>query len=87
MIVQHLNNVIQEMMMTGVFHDEQEALDILKASLRALRNRIPKREAFHLGTGLPEDLRAFYFQGWHPNILHEIPKCMQDIFDDNLSMD
>lgn len=60
-----LNHTIQYMMNTGLFHDEEQALLILKASLKALRNRLPKVEAFHLSSHLPDSLRDSYFEGWH----------------------
>ncbi len=53
------------MMASGEFRDEQLATDVLKASLQALRDRLPKVEAFHLGTLLPEAIRDSYFEGWH----------------------
>lgn len=62
---QKINNLTHFMMVSGEFHDEQQAMDILKASLQALRDRLPKVEAFHLGTILPESLRHSYFAGWH----------------------
>ena len=56
--------IVQEMMASGLFHDEDQALIIFKASLIALRDRLSTNEAFHLGTRLPEPLREEYFFGW-----------------------
>lgn len=52
------------MMNTGIFHDEQQARDILVASLRAFRDRLPKTHAYELGQLLPEPLQKVYFTGW-----------------------
>lgn len=53
------------MMNTGIFHSEAQAMDILVASLKALRDRLPKVEAFDLGMQLPEVLRPVYFNDWN----------------------
>jgi uncharacterized protein (DUF2267 family) len=53
------------MMESGEFSDEEQAIEVLKASLRALRDRLPKVEAYRLGVQLPESIRHFYFEGWH----------------------
>lgn len=60
---QKIQSPTQYMMATGEFRDEQQAMVVLKASLQALRDRLPKVEAFHLGTLLPESLRYSYFEG------------------------
>ena len=64
METQQLKDVLIYMMASGVFHDEEQAVDILKASLQALRDRLPKVEAFHLGTLLQDPLRHAYFDQW-----------------------
>lgn len=61
---QQLQKSIQYMMDTGQFHDEKQALDILVASLLALRDRLPKVEAFELGMQLPESMQQIYFENW-----------------------
>ena len=55
---------INYMMATGEFRNDQQAMDVLKASLQALRDRLPKVKAYNLGVRLPEALRHFYFEGW-----------------------
>ena len=65
---QHLRTITRQMMVTGLFHDEHQAIDIFQASLRALRNRLPKVEAYHLGTKLPLDMRDDYFANWPHNV-------------------
>lgn len=59
-----LTRLVQYMMGTGLFHDQHQALLVLNASLKALRNRLPKVEAFRLGTRLPDELKNYYFEGW-----------------------
>lgn len=58
-------NLIDYMMNSGEFHDEQQAKDILLASLRALRDRLPTVKAFRLGKQLPEPLRHSYLENWN----------------------
>lgn len=60
----HYKQIGIDMMATGLFHDENQAIDIFKASLLALRDRLDKKEAFHLGTRLPSYMRPDYFNGW-----------------------
>jgi uncharacterized protein (DUF2267 family) len=131
------NQYLQYMMASGQFRDEQQALDILKGSLQALRDRLAKVEAYRLGTQLPISLRKSYFEGWHNDqrragsinkseflaevefhlkgyeehslselvptalnsvlkmingdeverVQHNLPRSMQDIFSDSISMD
>lgn len=59
-----LTAAVKYMMSTGMFHDEQQARDILVASLRALRDRLPKTHAYELGQMLPDTLQKVYFEGW-----------------------
>lgn len=60
----HYKQIGLDMMATGLFHDEDQAIDIFMASLLALRDRLDKKEAFHLGTRLPNYMRPDYFAGW-----------------------
>lgn len=57
-------NPIEYMMASGEFRDQEQAVDVLKASLQALRDRLPKIKAYHLGVRLPDSLRHAYFEGW-----------------------
>jgi uncharacterized protein (DUF2267 family) len=61
----HLDYPIHFMMASGEFRDEHQAVEVLKASLQALRDRLPKVKAYNLGVRLPESIRHFYFEGWH----------------------
>ena len=39
---------------------------LLRATLHALRDRLPVNEAVHLGAQLPMIIRGFYYEGWQP---------------------
>jgi uncharacterized protein (DUF2267 family) len=46
--------------------DRHLAYSALRATLHALRDRLPPNEAVHLGAQLPMLIRGFYYEGWHP---------------------
>jgi uncharacterized protein (DUF2267 family) len=46
--------------------DRHHAYTALRATLHALRDRLPVDEAAHLGAQLPMLLRGVYCEGWHP---------------------
>jgi uncharacterized protein (DUF2267 family) len=46
--------------------DEERAYLALRASLHALRDRLPVQEAAHLAAQLPMIIRGLFFEGWHP---------------------
>ncbi len=60
-----LKTITQNMMRTGLFHDEQQAREIFIASLLALRDRLSTDQAVHLGNFLPKLLREKYFDDWN----------------------
>jgi uncharacterized protein (DUF2267 family) len=62
---QELQKICDSMMKTGIFHDEEQALAVLRASIKALRDRLPKEEAFQMAARLPGDLRDWVFHEWH----------------------
>lgn len=45
---------------------EDQALDGLRATLRALRDRLTPEESTGLAAQLPVVLRGFYYEGWRP---------------------
>ncbi len=63
--LQTTSRYLRHMMDTGEFQDQAEAFIVLRASLKALRDRIETGEAIHLGSQLPALLRGFYFEGWN----------------------
>jgi len=62
--LQTSSRYLKSMMDSGVFKNHNEAFLILRASLKALRDRVEPGEAIHLGSQLPALLRGFYFEGW-----------------------
>lgn len=60
-----LQKICDSMIKTGIFQDEEQALAVLKASIKALRDRLPKEEAFQMAARLPPELRDWVFQEWH----------------------
>ncbi|MCM2349217.1 MAG: DUF2267 domain-containing protein [Bacteriovoracaceae bacterium] len=69
---EEFNHVINLLMKSKVFTDEQKAFAVLKATMKALRDRITKIEAIHLGSQLSPLLRGFYYEGWE--LTHDISK-------------
>jgi uncharacterized protein (DUF2267 family) len=47
--------------------DRHLAYLALRATLHALRDRLPVGEAVHLGAQLPMLIRGFYYEGWTPS--------------------
>ena len=46
-------------------NDPRVAYSALKATLHALRDRIPPESAVHLGAQLPIVIRGIYYENWH----------------------
>jgi len=49
------------------FGDEHAAYAALRATLHAVRDRLPVELAAHFGAGLPTMIRGIYYDGWHPS--------------------
>ena len=49
------------------FQDEAQAYTALRSVLHALRDRLSREEAVHLGAQLPMLVRGFYYDGWKPS--------------------
>jgi uncharacterized protein (DUF2267 family) len=60
------------------FADENKAFVLLRATLKALRDRITTDEAMHLGSALPALMRGYYFEGWNPSIGPKKDKTVAD---------
>ncbi len=63
--VQLTNEWLQDLMKTVNWSDKQRAYRLLRATLHALRDRLPPDEAIHFSAQLPMLVRGFYFEGWH----------------------
>ena len=51
--------------------DEQQVYHVLCASLRALRDQLPRPAAVQLGSHLPVMIRGLYYDGWRPAEISE----------------
>lgn len=49
------------------FDNEHAAHAALRATLHALRDRLPVELVAHFGAGLPTLVRGIYYDGWHPS--------------------
>ena len=52
------------------FENERAAYAALRATLHALRDRLPVELVSHFGAGLPTLIRGIYYEGWHPSPTH-----------------
>jgi uncharacterized protein (DUF2267 family) len=49
------------------FGNEHAAYAALRATLHAVRDRLPTELVVHFGAGLPTMIRGIYYDGWHPS--------------------
>lgn len=63
--IEKVSEAINKLMASHLFPDEHKAFVILRASLKALRDRLTTEEAIQLGAQLPVLLRGFYYEGWN----------------------
>ena len=62
--VQKSMEYVSEVSTKADIHDKHKALQALRGTLMALRDRMPIGEAVHLGAQLPTLLTGFYYEGW-----------------------
>jgi uncharacterized protein (DUF2267 family) len=62
--VQKTNEWLQEIMQELGTENRQQASVVLRATLHALRGRLPLEEMAHLGAQLPMLIRGTYHEGW-----------------------
>lgn len=56
---------LEEIMKDMGWQDQQRAYVALRATLHALRDRLPTKNAINLSAQLPMLIRGFYFENWH----------------------
>lgn len=79
---EEFNHVINLLMNSKLFKNEQKAFVVLKACLKALRERVGKNEAIHLGSQLSTILRGYYYEGWNPNTEMSRSRTTSDFLED-----
>lgn len=77
--VQLTNSWLKDVMWRLGTEDRQYAYLALRATLHALRDRIPRDSAAHLASQLPMLVRGFYYDGWKPSAT-PTPERMKDEF-------
>ena len=64
--IQKTNQWLNQIQETLSFETKDSAYAALRATLHALRDRIPPKEAVEFGSQLPMLVRGFYFEGFNP---------------------
>jgi uncharacterized protein (DUF2267 family) len=59
------NRWLNELMEAVRWDDKYRSYRLLRATLHALRDRLPAHEAIHFGAQLPMLIRGLYYDGWH----------------------
>lgn len=59
------NAWLKDLMADLGWEDRHRAYAALRATLHALRDRLPTEEVLQLGAQLPMLIRGFYYEGWH----------------------
>ena len=62
--LQKTNRWLKEIMEELGWKDRRNAYQALRATLHALRDRLPVEEVAHLGAQLPMLVRGIYYEGW-----------------------
>lgn len=62
--------------------DRQRGYQALRATLHALRDRLPVNETAHLGAQLPMVIRGIYYEGWDPGSTRRAGRSPDSFFED-----
>lgn len=62
--LQVANQWLKELNLAMGWDDGNRSYRLLRATLHALRDRLPAHEAVHLGAQLPMLIRGLYYDGW-----------------------
>ncbi len=65
--LQHTHEWLHEIGQELGFDDERAAYAALRATLHAVRDRLPAELVAHFGAELPMLVRGIYYDGWHPS--------------------
>jgi uncharacterized protein (DUF2267 family) len=76
--LQKTNEWLDEVMSELAIEERKTGYAALRATLHALRDRLPMEEAVHLGAQLPMLVRGFYYEGWRP--VQELIKMHREEF-------
>ena len=79
--VQRTNIWLKAIMEEIGSEDRHLAYLALRATLHALRDRLPPEAAVHLGAQLPMLLRGLYYEGWHPAGTPDRERRVEDFLD------
>jgi uncharacterized protein (DUF2267 family) len=60
------NTWLKDLMESMGWESRQKAYSAMRATLHALRDRMPVEEVAQLGAQLPMLIRGFYYEGWDP---------------------
>lgn len=75
----HLTNAwLNDLMETLDWEDRHRAYRGLRATLHALRDRLPPESVAHLAAQLPMLVRGFYYEGWSPGKHGDRDRTAQD---------
>lgn len=64
--VQKSMKLISQMQQETHIDDKHNAFQVMRATLQALRDRLPVDEAAHVGAQLPMLITGYYYEGWKP---------------------
>ena len=72
---------LKPLMASGEFNNNNDAFVLLKATLKAIRDRVTPGESMHLAGQLPALLRGFYFEGYDFSKTQAPVSQAKDVFD------